>query len=134
MDNTLTHNMVQDTGDVKKALGIGEHAANERPDQFSLACKSGDSDLSKDQKIQIDQNVITELSSNASSKIMVRSYAARTDGLESSARRISLSRALAVRSYLLEKGISPTRIDVRALGENTADQPVDRIDISFIAP
>ena len=52
------------------------------------------------------------------------------EGLSSSqARRLSLSRALSVRSYLMEKGIRSTRIDVRALGNKIESGPPNRVDI-----
>ncbi len=44
------------------------------------------------------------------------------------ARRLSLERALAVRGYLIGKGVRGTRIDVRALGAN-GPGPVDRVDV-----
>ena len=47
----------------------------------------------------------------------------------SQARRLSLSRALAVRSYLIEKGVRSTRIDVRALGNKNESGPADRVDV-----
>ena len=55
------------------------------------------------------------------------------DGLSASkARRISLSRALAVRSYLIESGVRSTRIDVRALGNKTSTAPVNRVDVMVV--
>jgi outer membrane protein OmpA-like peptidoglycan-associated protein len=55
------------------------------------------------------------------------------DGLSASrARRISLSRALAVRSYLIESGVRSTRIDVRALGNKTSAAPVNRVDVMVV--
>ena len=45
------------------------------------------------------------------------------------ARRLSLTRALAVRDYLVAKGISSGRIDVRALGSNTSSGDPDRVDV-----
>ncbi len=54
------------------------------------------------------------------------------EGLSSSkARRLSLSRALAIRSYLIETGVRSTRIDVRALGNKTTDEPVNRVDVNI---
>jgi len=56
------------------------------------------------------------------------------DGLKSNrARRLSLSRALSVRSFLIESGIRSTRIDVRALGDKTADDPKNRVDVTLAA-
>ena len=48
----------------------------------------------------------------------------------STARRISLSRAMAVRSALVADGVPSARIFVRALGEQYGDGPPDRVDIS----
>jgi outer membrane protein OmpA-like peptidoglycan-associated protein len=42
---------------------------------------------------------------------------------------MSLSRALAVRSYLIKAGVRSTRMDVRALGNNVQGSPADRVDI-----
>ena len=47
----------------------------------------------------------------------------------SQARRLSLSRALTVRSYLISQGVRSTRIDVRALGARASDGPADRVDL-----
>ena len=44
-------------------------------------------------------------------------------------RRLSLSRALTVRSYLISQGVRSTRIDVRALGARASDGPADRVDL-----
>jgi len=53
------------------------------------------------------------------------------EGLSSSlARRMSLSRALSVRSFLIENGVRSTRIDVRALGNKTTEEPVNRVDLT----
>ncbi len=46
----------------------------------------------------------------------------------------SLSRALAVRTYLLAQGVQSQRIDVRALGNTTDEQPVDRVDAIYAKP
>ena len=59
----------------------------------------------------------------------LRAYAQGTQDSASLARRLSLSRALTVRSFLADQGVSPTRIDVRALGNAAQDDPGDRVDI-----
>ncbi len=62
----------------------------------------------------------------------VTSFAAGTPEDPSTARRISLSRAEAVRSVLIGQGIASVRIYVRALGPASpgfADGPPDRTDI-----
>ena len=42
---------------------------------------------------------------------------------------MSLSRALAVRAYLIDQGVRSTRMDVRALGSKVGDGPADRVDV-----
>lgn len=59
-------------------------------------------------------------------RIQVNAYASGDNA--SSAKRLALSRALTVRSYLTEKGIASTRIDVRAVGPAETG-PKDRVDI-----
>lgn len=54
------------------------------------------------------------------------------DSSPSRARRLSLSRALAVRSYLIENGMRSTRIDVRALGIARDGGPPDRVDVILL--
>ena len=57
---------------------------------------------------------------------------ADAEGLSASkARRLSLSRALSVRSFLIESGVRSTRIGVMALGSKTPDNPKNRVDISI---
>jgi outer membrane protein OmpA-like peptidoglycan-associated protein len=51
----------------------------------------------------------------------------------SQARRLSLSRALAVRSYLIDKGIRSTRIDVRAMGATESGGAPDRVDLVLVS-
>jgi len=75
-----------------------------------------------------------DLTADAHIFVELRAYAgANTDTAESYAsesRRLSLSRALAIRGYLATMGVSPKRIDVRPMG-NRSDpaQSPDRVDI-----
>lgn len=62
-------------------------------------------------------------------RLRLLAYAGGAAQTPSQARRLSLSRALAVRAYLIEKGIRSTRIDVRALGNKSEGGPPDRVDI-----
>lgn len=50
----------------------------------------------------------------------------------SAARRLSLGRALAIRSKLMELGVNNRQIEVRALGEPEGDGPSDRVDLLMI--
>tara|TARA_B100000676_G_scaffold283258_1_gene309840 strand:- start:2260 stop:2700 length:441 start_codon:yes stop_codon:yes gene_type:complete len=63
-------------------------------------------------------------------RIQLIGFASDGGGSTSQARRKSLFRALAVRTYLMKEGIRSTRMDVRALGQtNVEGGPPDRVDI-----
>jgi len=47
----------------------------------------------------------------------------------SDARRLSLKRALAIRQVLIDDGVAPDRIDVRAMGGTDDTGPADRVDV-----
>jgi outer membrane protein OmpA-like peptidoglycan-associated protein len=63
-------------------------------------------------------------------RLQLLAYAGGSSLPSSKARRLSLSRALAVRSFLIENGVRSTRIDVRALGNKTTEEPLHRVDMN----
>ncbi len=63
-------------------------------------------------------------------RLQLKAYAGGESLSSGKARRLSLSRALSVRSYLIENGVRSTRIDVRALGNKTAEEPLNRVDVT----
>ncbi|MBT3361156.1 MAG: OmpA family protein [Rhodospirillales bacterium] len=65
-------------------------------------------------------------------RLQLLAYAGGESLSSSKARRLSLSRALSVRSFLIESGLRSTRIDVRALGDRTDEKPVNRVDINVV--
>lgn len=97
-------------------------------DDMSLVYNGAEKDLSDDLKQQLSP-VVSQMKDDANMRLQLRSYAASTDGSESSARRISLARAIELRKYMLDQGIDATRIDVRALGNLTDTTPANRIDM-----
>lgn len=88
------------------------------------------SDLTADTQQKL-VNIIPHLRESKARRLAVHAYASGEDGSKTSARRISLSRALAVRSFLMDNGVEPTRIDVRALGLETDRKPLERVDLVF---
>ena len=64
-------------------------------------------------------------------RLQLMAYAGEEGLSASKARRMSLSRALSVRSFLIENGVRSTRIDVRALGNKTSEQPANRVDVNI---
>lgn len=99
--------------------------------KVSLAFDSSTADLNDTTATALD-GVIASLNESEKLRLQLLAYASEVEGSSSSARRLSLSRALAVRAYLMDHGIRPTRVDVRALGSETQEQPVNRVDIIFI--
>jgi outer membrane protein OmpA-like peptidoglycan-associated protein len=75
---------------------------------------------------------VAALRQDEGSRLQIVAYATGGDESGSQARRLSLSRALAVRSYLIDQGVRSTRMDVRALGNRSSDGPTDRVDIVLV--
>lgn len=64
-------------------------------------------------------------------RLQLLAYAGGDSLSSSKARRLSLSRALSVRSFLIESGVHSTRIDVRALGNKSPEGPINRVDVNI---
>ncbi len=91
----------------------------------------GDTKLSADGQAAVDK-VLSEIEKSDGVRVQLMAYAVGDDLTASQARRISLSRALSVRSYLIEKGVRSSRIDVRALGDKGEGEPKNRVDVNLI--
>lgn len=98
---------------------------------LTLSFNGNESELSPDLMQKLDA-VALQLREMGDSRLQVRAFATGEDGTKGSARRIALSRALSVRSYLMDKGIKPVRVDVRAMGSETDRAPLDRVDLVFV--
>lgn len=85
-------------------------------------------DLPKGDVAALDS--LAQQMANSEDRLQIRAYAASTGTDGSGARRLSLSRALAVRAYLIDKGIRSTRIDVRALGTPSDGSAADRVEVA----
>jgi outer membrane protein OmpA-like peptidoglycan-associated protein len=73
--------------------------------------------------------LITQMSSNTDLRVQLHGYANGASDSPSQARRLSLFRALSVRTYLMKKGVRSTRIDVRALGKAGDGEAANRVDV-----
>ncbi|HJS33620.1 MAG TPA: OmpA family protein [Alphaproteobacteria bacterium] len=96
------------------------------PTQLRVEFAAGSAELSDAARDALARRAET-FKRDESSRIQVQAFA--TGGGGSEPRRLSLSRALAVRAFFVERGIAGTRIDVRALGERSDDGPAERVDI-----
>ncbi|HWK46105.1 MAG TPA: OmpA family protein [Stellaceae bacterium] len=103
------------------------------PGVSRLLFAAGATDVPDTAKAQL-VSLAKDLGGRASLRLQLSAYAGGTPDSASPARRLSLARALAVRSFLVDQGIHSSRIDVRALGNSTASGsgPADRVDIAVI--
>ena len=92
---------------------------------------AGDTELAVSGQEQLD-GLARYLTSVETLRVQLLAYAGDEGASPSKARRVSLSRALAVRSYLIESGIKTSRIDVRALGNKATSGSPDRVDVKVI--
>jgi outer membrane protein OmpA-like peptidoglycan-associated protein len=92
---------------------------------------TGQTDLSPASAEAI-KNVVQSAPASDSTSFNVVAYAAGTPEDPSTARRLSLSRALAVRSALMADGVNSSRIYVRALGATGGDEAPDRVDLAVM--
>jgi len=92
--------------------------------------RAGSSVLTRDDEDLL--KIMAEKVAPTSVRLQLKAYAEATGNDTSKARRLSLSRALAVRSYLIENGLRSTRIDVRALGIARDGGAPDRVDILLL--
>lgn len=107
------------------AAGAGEAGTGEKT---QILFAEGSAELPPEATSQLDA-IADRLAKDESLRLQLMAYASGTEDTASKARRISLSRALAVRAYLIDKGIRSTRMDVRALGNKVEGEPADRVDI-----
>lgn len=74
-------------------------------------------------------DLVRKMKSDKSLRLQLKGYAGSAKGSASQARRMSLFRALSVRTHLMKRGIRSTRMDVRALGNKVKGGKPDRVDI-----
>ncbi len=96
----------------------------------TIAFAAGSPELNDQGKAALGP-VLETLKSDSAARLQIQAFASGGDDQGGQARRLSLSRALAVRGQLIEQGIAATRMDVRALGR-TNDGPPDRVDILLV--
>ena len=97
-----------------------------------LVFPAGNADVSGPLAEQLD--AVAQAMRTRDERLLLQAYAAAgQSGGNSGSRRLSLARALEVRSYLIRKGLKSTRIDVRALGTSDTSGPTDRVDIILLS-
>ncbi len=80
--------------------------------------------------VKPDLDKIAErLKANTNERVVLMAYASSIGDQSSTARRVSLSRALSVRAHLIDAGINSLRINVQAEGSKNPGGDPDRVDI-----
>lgn len=97
---------------------------------MQLQFRAGSSAISTDDEARLSG--LSKRLVDTSARLQLKAFADAANGDSSSTRRLSLSRALAVRAYLIENGMRSTRIDVRALGTARDGGPADRVDVILL--
>lgn len=122
--NTAAADRVPDVRlDVQQATTVSASG-----DMVTIPFEAGGADLASDASEAL-ATIVATLDQDSAARLQLKAYADGSTGSASAARRLSLSRALAVRSYLIDSGVSSTRIDVRALGAKYESGPPDRVDV-----
>ena len=67
--------------------------------------------------------------SSPNARVELQAFGGAKGDKGSDARRLSLKRALSIRQVLIDDGVSPDRIDVRAMGGSDDTGPADRVDV-----
>ena len=102
------------------------------PPPVRLVFEGGKADLTPADEAAI-RDLARAIPAQAVDSVNVVAYAAGKPDDPSTARRLSLSRGLAVRSVLLASGVPSAQIYVRALGATSSDGPADRVELT-VAP
>jgi len=96
-----------------------------------LTFAAGKSDLSPGSADSV-KHVVQGAPPGDATTFNVLAYAAGDPDDPSVARRLSLERAIAVRSVLMADGVPSSRIYLRALGSEPGQGPPDRVDLSVL--
>jgi outer membrane protein OmpA-like peptidoglycan-associated protein len=102
-------------------------AKTAEPDTLRIPFGVGGADLPADAAANV-KALAQRLAKDPALRVQLVAYASDPEKSISRSRRLSLERAVAVRKVLLAAGVESTRIDLRALGEQSGGGPPDRVD------
>ncbi len=99
----------------------------------AIKFKPGVTDLGNGPEPALDA-IARRLADNENLRVQLISHATGSSDEAMEARRVSLARAIAVRRYLIDKGVVSLRIDVRALGNHSDEGPAtDQVDLLVVS-
>ncbi len=101
---------------------------------MTMVFKATETTLPLSMKESMDK-FVAKLKAEESLRVNIVAYASAAADQASTARRVSLSRALSVRAYLIDNGINNLRINVQAEGDkNPAGGAADRVELYTVKP
>ena len=118
-----------------QALNVSNKPAaqNDNKDNtISLGYKPGVIEIPTTIQTELRTRTLKKISTLEDGRIEVSAYASAKNGSKIDARRTSLSRALKLRDFLIQNGITSEKIVIRALGNTAKTEPRDRADLRFI--
>jgi len=126
-DSLTSAPVLKETAASRAAAIPGNHLTLD-PTISTILFERGSGNISENVLTTLDK-LATVLQNNPDVRISLIAYADNGGSTPRDARRLSLERALAVRTYLSSKDISESRMDVHAEGTNTTSGYLDRVDI-----
>jgi outer membrane protein OmpA-like peptidoglycan-associated protein len=94
----------------------------------SVMFEKDKTDLSDAAKAEL--NSLAEKIKTSQGRVQIVAYASGTADQSSVARRISLSRALQIRAFLIDKGVNELSISVQSQGNKVPSGNADRADVT----
>ncbi|GHU00277.1 hypothetical protein FACS1894186_0450 [Alphaproteobacteria bacterium] len=118
---------------VPPSVGAGREVPADALTTLVVEFAPQSSTIADEDKARLDQAVATvQAHDRLTLKIFGYADAEEHDNPHK-ARQLSLTRALAVRSYLLSRGVSNFRMEIRALGNEAKAPPRDKAEVSITA-
>ena len=115
---------------VSKAVSIKELKEVKRnSNKILVSFNPEDKELQEKAVLKLNK-IVRIMNLNKNQRLELTAYSSEDSASE--ARRMSLMRALTIRSFLIKRGISSNKLNVKALGNNTGMGPVDRVDIILL--
>ena len=100
---------------------------------ISFALQPGEIHLNADIEMFLKNHALSLLNKDNTLIMHIHAYATPIDNAEYSDVRLSLARALEVRSFLIKNNISPSRLKLSPMGNDDRNNSDDRIDLVFSA-
>ncbi len=97
--------------------------------QRLMVFEKGKTELSAEEISFLQKELAAFLKANPGVQLDIVGFASADPFEPSGDKRVALSRVMAIRSILMNEGVSPEQLNLRAMGAKTDKTPVDRVDL-----